>query len=45
MHFLEQVWSHGWFVNMFEVASMDKAAHSVNFATAESYALARSRIT
>jgi hypothetical protein len=31
------VWSHGWFVNMFEVATMDKADHSVTFATAESY--------
>ena len=31
------VWSHGWFVNMFEVASSDPAAHSVTFATDEHY--------
>jgi hypothetical protein len=29
------VWSHGWFVNMFEIASVDSAAHSVMFATEE----------
>ena len=29
------VWSHGWFVNMFEVASSDSKDHSVKFATEE----------
>ena len=31
------VWSHGWFVNMFELESLDAKEHSVSFATAESY--------
>ena len=31
------VWSHGWFVNMFELASTDPTAHSATFATEEHY--------